>query len=58
MKELASKYVDRAAMRREGGETTQGQEEEATPAAGYRAMAPTAQGKNKPYKILKRHLNS
>jgi len=44
MKELASKYVDRAAMRRDGGESTQAQEEEATPAAGYRAMAPTTQG--------------
>ena len=32
MKELASKYVDRAAMRREGGETAPTEDE--TPAAG------------------------
>ena len=43
MKELASKYVDRAALRREGGESTESSETQ-EPAAGYRAMAPTAQG--------------
>ena len=51
MKELASKYVDRAAMRRDGGESTQAQEEEATPAAGYRAMAPTTQGTRIDFKL-------